>query len=312
MTVISSATGSAATAERPASSSFVEWGAIIAGAVLAASISLVLITFGTALGLSMTSAWPDSGASSKWTLSLAAFWVLAQQIGAFLAGGYVAGRMRQRPELRSNETEFRDGIHGGLVWAVGVAIGAMLAASAASTVARVGAEAGRAAVSTASQNAGQMAYFADMMLRPNTATPQQGQPNQPAGAQPPPAQAQPIPQETRAEIGRVLTRAAVNRELSQNDRNYLASLVAQRTGLSQDEAQRRVTDTFNEMERTVRDAADKARHAAALGGFITAASIVIGFAAAWWGAIRGGHHRDNNFAHTGLYLRSRRVQEFEQ
>ncbi|MFX8895302.1 hypothetical protein ABTM96_19410, partial [Acinetobacter baumannii] len=69
--------------------------------------------------------------------------------------------------------------------------------------------------------------------------------------------------------------------------------------------QRRVSDTFAQFEQSVRDAADRARRAAALGGFLTAASVVIGFAAAWWGAIRGGHHRDNNLAHSGFYLRSR-------
>ena len=34
--------------------SFVEWGAVLAGAVLAAAISFVLLTFGTAIGLSAT------------------------------------------------------------------------------------------------------------------------------------------------------------------------------------------------------------------------------------------------------------------
>jgi hypothetical protein len=32
--------------------SFVEWGAVLAGAFLAAAISFVLLTFGTAIGLS--------------------------------------------------------------------------------------------------------------------------------------------------------------------------------------------------------------------------------------------------------------------
>lgn len=66
------------------------------------------------------------------------------------------------------------------------------------------------------------------------------------------------------------------------------------------------------MEQSLRSAADKARQAGALGGFLTAASIVIAFAAAWWGAMRGGHHRDDNFTHSGFYLRSRRTQEFDK
>src|SRR6202521_3648143 len=76
--------------------SFVEWGAVLAGAVLAAALSFVLLTFGTAIGLSATSPWPNSGLSVRVIASLAVFWAIAQQIWAAMAGGYVAGRMRSR------------------------------------------------------------------------------------------------------------------------------------------------------------------------------------------------------------------------
>jgi len=107
-------------------SSFVEWGAVLAGAVLAAAISFVLLTFGTAIGLSATSPWPNSGVSAKVIASIAVFWAMAQQIGAFMAGGYVAGRMRSRWHETGHEADFRDGLHGGLVWAVGVVLGVLL------------------------------------------------------------------------------------------------------------------------------------------------------------------------------------------
>jgi len=99
-------------------SSFVEWGAVLAGAVLAVAISFVLLTFGAAIGLSATSPWPNSGVSAKVIASVAVFWAMAQQIGAFMAGGYVAGRMRSRWHETGHEADFRDGLHGGLVWAV--------------------------------------------------------------------------------------------------------------------------------------------------------------------------------------------------
>src|ERR1044071_1354860 len=107
--------------------SYVEWGAVLAGAFLAAALSFVLLTFGAAIGLSAASPWPNSGASAKVIASLAVFWAVVQQIGAFMAGGYIAGRMRTRwQESTGHEVEFRDGLHGGLVWAVGVVIGAAL------------------------------------------------------------------------------------------------------------------------------------------------------------------------------------------
>ena len=92
--------------------SFVEWPAVLAGAVLAAALSFVFLTFGAAIGLSATSPWPGSGLSAKVIASIAVFWVLAQQIGSLLIGGYVAGRIRTRWLEPGHEAEFRDGLHG--------------------------------------------------------------------------------------------------------------------------------------------------------------------------------------------------------
>ena len=73
------------------------------------------------------------------------------------------------------------------------------------------------------------------------------------------------------------------------DRAYLAQLVAQRAGISQQEAEKRVADAIN----AAREAADKARRAAVLTGFVTAASLIISLAATWWAGLKGGNHRDN-------------------
>jgi hypothetical protein len=72
--------------------SYVDWAAIIAGAVLATAISLVLLTFGSAIGLSMASLEPGSGVSLFWMAIVAALWLLWVQISSFLAGGYITGR----------------------------------------------------------------------------------------------------------------------------------------------------------------------------------------------------------------------------
>src|SRR6188768_3606575 len=164
-----------------ASASFVEWGSVLAGAALAAAISLVLLTFGAAIGLSATSPWPNSGMSAKVIASVAVFWAMAQQIGAFMAGGYVAGRMRSRWHETGHEAEFRDGLHGGLVWAVGVVIGAALFLSAAGAAAKTGAElAGRTAASTIASTNDPKDAVLDTMLRPMVA--QAGAPTSPAAA----------------------------------------------------------------------------------------------------------------------------------
>ena len=90
-------------------------------------------------------------------------------------------------------------------------------------------------------------------------------------------------------MARILASAVASGALSDQNRAYLAQGVAQRSGLSQQEAERRVNEAFT----AAREAADKARKAAILTGFVTAASLIISFGAAWWAAIRGGQHRDN-------------------
>src|SRR6476659_8680833 len=268
-------------------SSFVAWGAVVAGAFLAAAISFVLLTFGAAIGLSATSPWPNSGVSAKVIASIAVFWAMAQQIGAFMAGGYVAGRMRSRWHETGHEADFRDGLHGGLVWAVGVVIGAALFLSTAGSVAKTGAEtAGGAAAAASASNL-------DSMLRPTTVA----QAGTPPAATPPasqPTTSRPrtaaSADETRAEMSRLLSSAVATGSLSGESRAYLVQIVAQRAGIPQQEAERRVDQAFN----AAREAADKARRAGILTGFVTAASLVLSLGAAWWAAVRGGNHRDNS------------------
>jgi hypothetical protein len=299
-------TTSAATT--PAPSSFVEWGAVLAGAFLAAAISFVLLTFGTAIGLSATSPWPNSGASGKVVATLAVLWAMMQQIGAFMAGGYIAGRMRSRwHESTQHEVEFRDGLHGGLVWAVGIVIGAALLMATAGAAARTGADVVGKAAGVAASSGDPMDSVLDNMLRPTSVAQAGTSTSPPAGAAAPTAispraRSAGTTDETRAEMARVLASAVASGSLSESNRNYLVQLVAQRSGLAPQEAERRVNEAFT----AAREAADKARKAAILTGFVTAASLVISFGAAWWAAMRGGHHRDNQVPARFVFGRNRR------
>jgi hypothetical protein len=270
--------------------SFVEWGSVLAGAVLAAAISFVLLTFGAAIGLSAASPWPNSGVSAKVIASLAVFWAMAQQIGAYIAGGYVAGRMRSRWHETGHEAEFRDGLHGGLVWAVGVVLTAALLLSAVGSVAKTGTEvAGQTAAAYAASTSNPMDAVLDTMVRPTTGaaapTPGAG-----AAAAPAPRMRAASGDENRAEMSRMIAGSVASGSLSTTDRAYLAQLVAQRSGISQQEAERRVDDAITAARR----AADQARRAGILTGFVTAAGLILSLGAAWWAAMRGGHHRDNS------------------
>jgi hypothetical protein len=286
--------GHVTTSPSETKTSFVEWAPVLAGAVLASALSFVLLTFGTAIGLSVTSAWPGSGVSAKVLAGLAVFWVMVQQIGAFMAGGYVAGRMRSRWEhTDQDEVEFRDGLHGGLVWAVGIVIGAAMLMLTAGATARTAADiAGKAAASVASP-ANPMDLTIDTLLRPTTeggaarTTPAPAARPQGAAATATGGEA-----ELRAEISRLLTRSAAAGEMSSQDRTYLTQLVAQRAGIPPQDAEKRVADAIT----SAREAAETARRGAVVTGFVTAASLMISFAAAWWAALKGGNHRDNRVA----------------
>ena len=102
-------------AEFNSTSSFVEWGAVIAGSVLACAISLVLLQFGNAIDLS--SHYLRSHSVTSTQVLLVGLWLFVVQLLASCSGGYLAGRMRAPWTNTSTESELRDGTHGLLVWA---------------------------------------------------------------------------------------------------------------------------------------------------------------------------------------------------
>jgi hypothetical protein len=94
--------------------------------------------------------------------------------------------------------------------------------------------------------------------------------------------------ELRAEVGRILMAGAGRRELTGDERAYLVRLVAARTGLEAQAADRRAGEVLNE----TRQAARQARATSVIIGFMVAASLALGAAAAWFAAGVGGRHRD--------------------
>jgi hypothetical protein len=215
---------------------------------------------------------------------------MAQQIGAFLAGGYVAGRMgSQWTRPRTDDIEFRDGLHGALVWAVGIVIGAALMMAAGSALSRVGVEVGAKGAASLTSMVDPMDLAVDGMLRQTSGGVAQGRKEFSAGDD----------REVRAELSRILTTSIANGSLSDQNRAYLAQRIAQATALSQSEAETRVNDAL----RTVRAVADKARRAAVLTGLVTAVSLMVSLGAAWWAAVKGGRHRDNAIPPTFAFQR---------
>jgi hypothetical protein len=274
---------------------YLEWGPVFAGAIAAAAISFLLLTFGSAIGLSLTSPWPNAGAR-LWVVGLAVgWWAVVVQIGSFAAGGYLAGRMRSRwGESETDEGQFRDSAHGFMVWAVGVLIGGLMlawtAGAAVQTATQATATVAGGAASGAASRVAESAlrptdYAVDLLLRgeSDTASPAAKQTGQrDDGA-------------LRAEAGRIFSASIRNQEFSARDRDYLVGIVRERTGLPEVEAQRRVDAAMIEardLEIKVRQQADNARRAGVIAGLIAAVSLLIGCVAACMAASLGGRHRD--------------------
>lgn len=247
--------------------SYLDWPAILAGAVLAAATSFVLLTAGGAIGLSMVSAQgPSHGTAAAY---FGAFWAIAVPIGSLLAGGYVAGRMRPAWVEGESEGDFRDGVHGALVWSVSVVFGAFLAMSAAQTAGSVGASAASGAFTVADASAPVVSTLIQAQPGPNR--PQ-------------------VSADQQAQIGRILVNGARNGALSDSEKAYLTQTVSQAAGIPPAEAEKRVLDAYNATLKAV----DDVRKVSVAGGLITVTALLMGLVAAWYAAQRGGNHRDSN------------------
>jgi hypothetical protein len=84
-------------------------------------------------------------------------------------------------------------------------------------------------------------------------------------------------------------------DISAADRTYMAKVVSARTGLSQQEAEKRVSDTITQAKQ----AADDARKAAAKFALWLAASMLAGALAAMLGATEGGMYRESRWYEPG-------------
>jgi len=259
---------------------YVDWGAIFAGAVVATAISMLLVAFGSAIGLSLTSFSNRTSLPGLGIVLALGLWLLWLQVTASLGGGYVTGRLRRKiGDAQRHEVEMRDGMHGLVVWAGGVIVGSLVAAWLA-TLGTVGATNVAAGAASNPQAASSISdYYVDLLLRPGNGAP--------ANA------AQPVTPEARAELGRLLSMNRITSADSE-DRSYVLQRIAAATGMPEQAAAQRLDTTLAAMKAR----ADQARRLSVLMGFITAASLLVSAVAAWWAATKGGSHRDEAVDHS--------------
>ena len=97
----------------------IEWGPVIGGAIAATALASVLQGFAAAIGVSVSSTAPSWRDASFALILLSGLYLLLTALVSYAFGAYVAGRMRMRLGVGATpEAEFRDGMHGILVWAL--------------------------------------------------------------------------------------------------------------------------------------------------------------------------------------------------
>ena len=212
---------------------------------------------------------------------------------------------------------FRDTAHGFLAWGVATILTAALLTSTIGAILGAGAQAGASALGGAATAASPATagaatssspspdtgggssptdYFVDSLFRKDA-----------TGNTPPPADAAPSGSSApdrgtgpiNAEAGRIFANAIRAGALPPDDAKYVAQLVSQRTGLSQQDAERRVNDTYAKAQATLREAeakaksvADAARKASAYASLWLFVSLLVGAFVASFAATYGGRRRD--------------------
>lgn len=124
--------------EHPVSPSGLQWSTIFAGTAVACAISVVLLQFGSMIGLAADSPLRGEGSIASWGVIATGIWLLWISLLASLAGGYIAGAMRgATPYLTTHENEMRDGIYGLTVWATSTVAAFIVIALASAAAAYV-------------------------------------------------------------------------------------------------------------------------------------------------------------------------------
>ena len=248
----------------------IQWRAIFAGGVAASALAFILHAFAGAIGISLSSVAPTWRDASFALISLSGLYLILVAVASYAFGAFVAARLRAPLVGTADDIEFRDGMHGLIVWALATLLTGLLAIALAQATPRLAApSASGPSTSVAGENI--IAYDLDRLFRSD---------RRPQGIE--------NMDYPRAEAARILLTASSHRGLQPDDRTYLVRLVSAMTGLAQPESERRV----DAVVALVKENISRARHSAVILGFMVGAAALVGAIAAWFAACAGGRQRD--------------------
>jgi hypothetical protein len=242
----------------------------------AAALSLILLALGVGFELSSVSPWSNVGAFVSTVGKAAIAWLIAVRVIASTMGGYLTGRLRLRwATIHSDEVHFRDTANGLLMWAVGLVITVSFLVSASTYV--VGGTAKMDAVTEETSSnllsdvpRGSPDYLVDALFR--SANPSQ---DSSVAAM-------------KTEAKTILANGFLQNDVPPADKIYLGQPVSTRTGLSQIDSKKRVSDLLTQAQDRL-DAARKATAHLLLWIFL---AFLVGVFCASFAATIGGRQRD--------------------
>jgi hypothetical protein len=271
---------------RVRSYSRISWGAVLAGAVVAAATMILLSLLGVAFGASGLNIMQTTADDLKSFGVGAGIWGAINMILSMAFGGYVAAR------LSGTHSHLDGELHGITVWAVALLLATVLLARVVSgaigTVATGAATAAGGALTSAGALTSSLTQTASpqaLLDRLQQSLTSSGDPTQMTRAQ------------ITSEIAVLTGRRVLNGSLTDQERDRLNSLVAVQAGITKEDAARRVlrmeqeaTATLAQAEQQARAAADAAARGAAMGAKALFSSLLLGLAAAMVGAWIGTRH----------------------
>lgn len=261
----------------------ISWGAIFAGVVIAVAIQLLLGILGTGIGLSMVD--PSEGTTpgaAGFGIGAGIYWLVTTII-ALGAGGYAAARV-------SGVTERFDAmVHGLVVWGVTLILTLYLLTSAVGgiiggafrTVGNVAGAAG-ATVGAAAPQVAEVAGVSAADVREQASAYLSDAPSDPA---------QMTPEQAQTEIAKRLPALARGGADGARAESEIVGIVAAQRKIPRAEAQAQVTrgkaqfvQAKNETVNDAKVATDKVAGAAAGTSFVIVLALLVGAAAATFGA----------------------------
>lgn len=316
--------------------SYVDWSAVFAGTAIASAMSLLLYSFGASVGLYVAQPWSNAAATTTAVSMAVIIFVALAYIYSLALGSYFTGRMRPRHSFNADESQFRDGASGLIVWAISLIVGALIASNvlvgAADRIATAGY---RTAAGVSSAVAPFAESAVDSMLRaPNAGPSKMAAAPAPAATPAPQAAAAPeagspatesvatsntsaastlattppsanaegnsanLTEQQREQIGRIVMRSLGKGEISEADKQYLANVLENQFGYDPEQALITVNQKMDQALQETEEFLVEAKANTAFAGFWTAVVVLLSGLASWWAATLGGAHRDEAARHT--------------